>query len=49
MKFTNRMIILTLIVISLISCAAPKIEWKPASETDHFIFFVTEGSENAVP
>jgi len=49
MKLTNRILFSTLIMISLTSCSPSKIEWEPASETGHFIFFITEGSQKAVP
>ena len=49
MKRIHRIFFSTLIMISLVSCAPPKVEWKSAGETDHFIFFATGGSENAVP
>ena len=49
MKLINRILFSTLIILSLVSCAPPKIEWESAGETDHFIFFATEGSKNAVP
>ncbi len=49
MKLINRILFSTLIILSLVSCVPPKIEWNSADETDHFIFFVTEASKNAVP
>jgi len=49
MKLTNRILFSILIMISLLSCSPSKIKWEPASETNHFIFFITEGSKNAIP
>jgi hypothetical protein len=48
MKLVKRVLVFNMIIILLISCAPPKIEWISAGETDHFIFFTTKGSENAV-
>lgn len=49
MKLTNRILFSILIMISVISCAPTKIKWNSAGETDHFKFFATEASKNAVP
>jgi hypothetical protein len=49
MKLANRIVICVIVVISLISCASPKIEWVPVTETDHFVFFAAKGIEDAVP
>jgi hypothetical protein len=38
-----------LAVILLISCARATTEWVRVDETDHFIFFATNGAEDAVP
>jgi hypothetical protein len=37
------------LVIALVPCSSPKIEWTLMDESEHFTFFAAEGAEDSVP